>query len=348
MSDLWYKKLGFYSNPFNIKPAAFDDELVAYDLSFIHKMIDKGEMVFIEGEYGTGKTTILKNVIGHYKGKNRMIYYSFNNADEFNLDALLDGANTFWRKMAGLKMKDIILLLDEVQTMKTSDMKKLLKPYKDGIVKSVVFVSHDYELSKFPEEFSKLLAGNVIKTVNLATKEAIALVKRRIGSISLLPDNMIAKIFLISGKNPRRLLEYCEDVCRYAVELEDETVTDYHLNEVLGKVIKENKKDKEKKRKNIAKEEVKEIIEAKPVVAVEKKEKKKELPVIEEPYLEIKPLPEQQENNSKEKKFKINKLVGEDKKNSLGTIVENPEEKEKKEEKKEDNPEYKIYFLDNE
>ncbi len=347
MSELWYKKLGFYNNPFSIKPAAFDDELVAYDLSFIYKKVDKGEMVFIEGEYGSGKTTILKNIIGHYKGKNRMIYYSFNNADEFNLDGLLEGANTFLRKVAGLRMKDIILLLDEVHTMKTADAKKLLKPYKDGIIKSVIFVSHDYSLTKFPEEFNKLLNGNVIKTVDLSTKEAINLVRKRIGSLVLLPDNMIAKIFLVAGKNPRRLLEYCEDLCRYAVELEDDKVTDYHLSEVLGNVIKENQKNKARKTKQKAKEEVKAVVAAKPVI--EKKEKKPQVKEPkEEPYLEIKPLPEQEP--PKEKRFKINKLVSDDKKNALGTIVENDEEqkKEKKEGRREDDPEYKIYFLDNE
>jgi len=50
---------------------------------------------------------------------------------------------------------------------------------------------------------------------------------------------------------------------------------------------------------------------------------------------------------SKEKKFKINKLVKEDKKNSLGQIVENEEPKEEsKKEQPEETPEYKIYFVD--
>ena len=44
---------------------------------------------------------------------------------------------------------------------------------------------------------------------------------------------------------------------------------------------------------------------------------------------------------SKEKKFKINKLVSDEKKNSLGEIVEKNEE-----DLKEEASEYKIYFLD--
>jgi len=34
---LWYKKLGFHNNPFSIKPAAFRDELVAYDMPFCRR-----------------------------------------------------------------------------------------------------------------------------------------------------------------------------------------------------------------------------------------------------------------------------------------------------------------------
>ncbi len=355
MNDLWYRKLGFYSNPFSIKPAAFDNELVAYDMSFVYKKIENGEMVFLEGDYGSGKTTILKNIISRFRGKNKIIYYSFNaSEDGFNLSQLLNGANSLLRRVAGFKIKNIIMLLDEVHTMKATDAKKLLKPYEDGTIKSVVFVSHDYGLTSFPEEYKKLLNGNIIKTINLTAQEAIALVKKRIGNLDLLSDKMIAKIFLLSDKNPRRLLEYCEDLSRYALEMGDNKVTDYHITEVLGKVIKERQKKRVVKKQEIVVEEknvkprkerkqrreesiVEEILTARPLVdeVIEISEKEEEIkPRVEkeETIIEIKEIP--QKDLSKEKKFKINKLVKEDKKNSLGTIVENEEPKEepKKEE----------------
>ena len=79
--NLWYKKLGFHNNPFNIKPGAYDNELVAYNMPYIYKKIDNGDMVFIEGYYGSGKTTILKNIIN----KNRPL-----NTADLKDDRLID------------------------------------------------------------------------------------------------------------------------------------------------------------------------------------------------------------------------------------------------------------------
>ncbi|NTV24156.1 MAG: AAA family ATPase [Nanoarchaeota archaeon] len=318
MSDSWYRKLGFSSNPFNIKPAAFQGELVAYDVDFIYSKIDSGEMVFIEGQYGTGKTTILKSIINRYKGKNKIIYYSFNEGESvFNLASLLDGANSLIRKITGVKEKNIILLLDEVHTMKQHDAKKIIAPYKKGIVKSVVFVSHDFDMVKFPEDVLELLNGNVIRTVNLSTKEAVELVRRRIGDIDLFSDRTISRLFMQAEKNPRKLLEYCEDVARHAVMMGDSIVTDKHIVDVLGEY---------------------KPAERKPVPAVQTQTAP--LPVIEAPR--PRPAPAQAVKvEEAAKKFKINKLVGGEKKNTLGAIIENPPESDNKEE-----PEYKVYFLD--
>jgi energy-coupling factor transporter ATP-binding protein EcfA2 len=346
MDELWYRKIGFQSNPFSIKPAAFNNELIAYDMSFIHKKIEKGELIFIEGEYGTGKTTILKNVISHFKGKNKIIYYSFNDGRKFNLKSLINGANSLLRKVTGLKIKDMILLLDEVHTMNKSDVQKIMSYYRDGTLKSVVFVTHDYSLVHFPDEVESLLDGNIIQTVNLSIPEAVALVKKRISGVDLLSDTMIAKLFNLSKKNPRRLLSYCEDVSRYAVEMGDYKVTDQHIKEVLGDVAKTKKKakpakkrskkkssqkkqSKQAKHKTEKQEKISEIeTKTKPEPIQVKKEKKSSEPVIEI---------EDKDDNSK--KYKVNKLVVDSRSNPLGTVSE-------KETEDEETPEYNFFVYD--
>ena len=61
---LWYKEYGFHNNPFSIKPAAFHSKVIGYDLSEIFDKVDNGKVLFIEGKFGFGKTTILKHIIG--------------------------------------------------------------------------------------------------------------------------------------------------------------------------------------------------------------------------------------------------------------------------------------------
>ncbi len=342
---LWYKKLGFHNNPFSIKPAAFRDELVAYDMPYIYKKITNGEILFVEGEYGTGKTTILKNIIRRFRGENRIIYYSFNTGD-FNLNALLDGANSFFRKVAGLRVKNIIMLLDEVETLKNQEAKQLLNYYRDGTIQSIVFVSHDYDHVKFPSEVETFLNGNILRTVDLSLNEALDLVKTRIGGINILSDNMAVKLFKLANKNPRRFFAYCEDVIKYAVEIGDDEVSDFHVNEILEDVIEEQKKVVKKVvRKVVKKPVIKKTVtkKAKPKVKPKKTVKKKPA-VVKKPKKVVKEKPK-----PVPKKYKVNKLVEDTKKSGLGTITakEEPEPIAEKTDSDDDVPEYKVYFFDN-
>ena len=63
--EMWYTKLGYAHNPFIIKPGFFDDEVVGYD-SEVDKLVSllkDGEMAFLEGHFGLGKTSILKTQV---------------------------------------------------------------------------------------------------------------------------------------------------------------------------------------------------------------------------------------------------------------------------------------------
>lgn len=338
---IWYKKIGFNSNPFSIKPAAFQPEVVAYDLDYIFEKIESAEILFLEGNYGTGKTTILKNIISKFRQSNKIIYYSFNDGENFDLVSLLNGANSFVRKVTGLKHRNIILLLDEVHTMTKSHAKEILKYYQNGVIQSVVFVTHDYSEANLPEDLKLYLEGNVIKTVPLSQSEAIELVENRIGNIDLFSKKILKRIFEIADKNPRRFLEYCEDVAKYAVEMEDYKVTDFHVDNVLEEAIKENKKNQslntveEKKSSSENKE-----IQPKPKIEIKEVEK------VDEVKLEV----ESSDKPKKEKKFKINKLV-EGSKDPLGTVEaslpEHESEAQKEPSSEDEIPEYKVFVFEN-
>ncbi len=356
MSEPWYRKVGFFSNPFSIKPAAFHDELIAYDLDFIYRKIDNGEMLFIDGTFGTGKTTILKNIINRYKGKRRVIYYNFNRADkEFVIEKLLSGATTFVNKMLGMMPKDVILLLDEVTVIRNQDAKSLLTYYDRGNIKSVVFVNHDYYSVKLPAEIEKLLEGNVIRTAQLAGDEAVALVRKRIGEISILSDSMIRKIFANSEKNPRRLLENCEDICKYAVENGDVEVDEQHINEVLGlkataKTAKKARKPavpKAKKAEPVKRPEMKvdPVKEEKPAAKAEAKPKAVKRPEKKPEVVQIEN--SEEEPKERQKKFKKNKLLEETKGETIiphHQVMGEEEPSVSEKGKKDDVTEYNIVF----
>lgn len=230
--EIWFKKLGFYNNPFSIKPAAFSDEIYGHNAQDIINRIDNGGILFIEGAYGKGKTTILKRVIRELGGKKKVVYYSCNRKeDNINFDELLTGGS-FLGRLFNIKTKGMILLLDESQDMNMNDCENLSNYYNEYF-KSIVMVGNDFNAKRFSDNFKKLVDGNVIKLGKLSPEDATNIVRKRVGNLDILDDETIVHIFSKSGDNPRRLLKNCEQVCKHAFDLGYDKVTKEHVDAVL-------------------------------------------------------------------------------------------------------------------
>jgi|SRR3989344_141382 len=232
--EIWFKKLGFYNNPFSIKPAAFSDELFGYNVQDIMDKINNGEVLFIEGAYGKGKTTILKKIIRQFGGKKRVVYYSCNRKeDEIDLEEILKGRYGFFGRMFNIKPKDMILLLDESQYMNEKDSENLAYYYNDHYFRAIVLVSHDFFSIKMSDGLKKLVNGNVIKLNKLNPEDSVSLIRKRIGDVDIIDDETIKLIFSKSDENPRRLLKNSELVFKHAFDRGYEKVTKEHVEAVL-------------------------------------------------------------------------------------------------------------------
>ncbi len=235
-TDLWYRHFGFRSNPFTMKPGLLNDEVIAYDLDSLFSKIDYGEVIFVEGPYGTGKSTILKNIINEFGGKRQVVYYSANRRGKpIDFYALLKGKYGFFGKVFRGLPSDMILLLDEADSMTEEDFENLREYYEQGNFKSIVMVADSFDKLKISDYFFDLVKDNIISLTELDESEAIMLIRSRVGDLDFLPDDVIKKIFRLSGKNPRTLLKNCEDVCRYAFRHGAATVTEQHVEKALGK-----------------------------------------------------------------------------------------------------------------
>lgn len=230
----WYKEIGYAANPFSIKPLAYNEEIYGYDTDSIFTKIDDGQVVLIHGQYGKGKTAILKKIIRRFGGSRKLIYYSCNRTeDTIDFDRLIEGRFGLFGKALGIKSSDLIILLDEAQDMKPADT-QVLKEYYKKYFKSIVLVTHDAKLVTEMNGITDLLGENVIALTPLTSDDAIKIVRKRIGNIQLLSDDMIRKIFEKSDANPRHLLKNCEDVCRHAINNGYSEVKEEHLS-VIGK-----------------------------------------------------------------------------------------------------------------
>lgn len=234
---MWWRKLGFYTNPFTIKPAPFDNKVFGQDqiLEDLYYKIPAGTMSFIEGKLGAGKTTILKNIIAKFRGRGRVIYFSCNRIDtELNIEELLKGRYGFWGKLFGMVPKEMIVLLDEAQQLSSVNTERIKYFFDQGNIKSVVFTGLDYSNTNLHESIKDRIGNDgVFKIKDLSEDQAVALIRNRIGNTVVVNDNVIKRVWHLSGKNPRRLLQRMDKIFRYAVENMETEIKEEQLNKIF-------------------------------------------------------------------------------------------------------------------
>lgn len=235
--DTWYKQLGFYNNPFSIKPAAYHNEVLGTN-GVVDQVLDKirsGSILFIDGEYGTGKTTILRKIINEFGGKKKIVYYSCNRSENgLDVGRLVKGGRGFFGKLFGTDPKNMILLLDEVQDLNKEDCEELHQSFENSTFKSIVLVSKEFKDVNFGNGLKNLIGKNVVKMKKFNNDEAVEFVRKRIGNLKILPDSTIKLLNKKSDENPRKLLKSCEEVCKYAVENFEDEVKEEIVKKVLG------------------------------------------------------------------------------------------------------------------
>ena len=192
--DNWYRKLGYYNNPFSIKPAAYHDDILGANkiLSQLNNKINKGSMAFIEGEFGTGKTSALKKIIYKFMGEKKVIYYSCNRTEkDIDFDELLHSRYGFFGRLLKIKPSEMILLLDEIDEMNKKDCDTLFEYYHQGYFNSIVLVCPDFNRARLTKEHKELVKCNEYILGNIDKSEAVRLVRKRISNLKIISDMMI-------------------------------------------------------------------------------------------------------------------------------------------------------------
>lgn len=188
----WYNNLGYKENPLSIKPNPkynlfFDDKNLKED---IISNINKNKNVILRGVFGTGKTSILKQIIKEHGGKNKIYYFNaYSKSSPINYDKVLRNAGGFFSKLFKLKSKDVILFVDEAHHLKDEKLEDVLN-YN---FKSIILVSSNQSYlppSKIKDKFKE--------TINLGRFtdfDALNIVKDRLGEDQeLLDDGEILSI----------------------------------------------------------------------------------------------------------------------------------------------------------
>ncbi len=217
MADVWFRKVGFSRNPFNIKPAAFSYELFGISLDGVLSGIEEGKVLFVEAPLGYGKTTMLKGIIHRFGGRKKVIYANVLPYEKVDVKSLLKRSSIANYVTGNLPM-GMILVVDEAQNMMPGNSAEVFEFYRSGNVRAVVFFGTRYNQDGFTDEIRAMMNGNVVRLSRPTPEQAISIVRSRIGNLPILSNEIILSAYQRANGSPRRLLQICEDLCRAAVE----------------------------------------------------------------------------------------------------------------------------------
>ncbi|MEK7224356.1 MAG: ATP-binding protein [Bacteroidota bacterium] len=207
----WYEEMDFDSNPFDkeTKLIGFEDLLDEMLYAIV-----SGNMIFIEGESGSGKTKLLKEAIERFGGHGKVIYVNCKKIhNDLNIERLLkDRYGWFATAILNKKPRNMILLLDEVEHLSRKNSERIKYYFDQNYVRSVVFSGSDMESAGLSDSLRHRVHKKLI-IKNLSDYEAVQLVREKVGN-EIISDRIIKHIYKISGRNVKRFMENCEKVCK--------------------------------------------------------------------------------------------------------------------------------------
>lgn len=253
----WYEDLGFEENPF------VDTEnttLIGYDdaIQEINYRIAAGDILFIEGEEGTGKTALLKRVIARFKGRGKIVYLDGKKIEKnINITETIRKSRGFWQRMMGREPENLILLMDDVEKLTRKNSERIKYFYDQNYIRAVIFTGRNYKNTEFTESLKERIS-KVIELKEPSEEDTVEIVKARLNYTQTIPEDIIKEIYKKSNGNIKTVMENCSKVLDHAIrEQGTTTITMEHLS-IIG--ISKPEKKEEKKKKEEDKEKKKEEI----------------------------------------------------------------------------------------
>ncbi len=250
----WYEVLKFKSNPLDVRP---NPNLVGLEKEEqkLKSHILKEEICFLNGLTGTGKSSLLMKLQREMKGHSFIYLDAHDLPESFNLEESLREKRSFFDKLSFRKYpkKKPVLIIDEFQATSPGLIlearAKWENPYQKRI-KSIVICQISKYLKNVTPSFKERLGSRIVVLRTLDEDELKEVLRRRlynsktkINYIDKLSEDALSFIVRCSGGNPRRLLEYADEIFdfhhtkfgEYNPILKEGYVVSYHgAKEILG------------------------------------------------------------------------------------------------------------------
>ncbi len=228
----WYEELGMDVNPFENNMLTIGHEEVLKEVFYT---IFAGNMLFIEGSAGSGKTNLLRGAVRKFGGRKKVIYVNCKKINNgLNIERVLKSRYSWLGRLFNIKPKNMILLLDEVEHLSEKNSERIKYYFDLNFLRAVIFTGKDFKKAGLNKSIKQRIA-KVIKLKPLTDYEAVKAIKSMIGD-DLLNDRAIKKIYKHSEKNIGLLVDNTKAVLKKMATEKKQKLSEEELNKILEEI----------------------------------------------------------------------------------------------------------------
>ncbi|MBI2176272.1 ATP-binding protein [Candidatus Woesearchaeota archaeon] len=224
----WFEEFGFDENPFSTDPAfsARSSAGLEKPLADLEYYINSGSIVFVEGAEGSGKSVLLQKLSGKLGGRVVFIDAVLGDVD---VTAIVKSRASLLGRLLGNSPRNLVLLVDNAAALSPRSLELLKYHYDNNHFGAVVLAGTVLKSSGLSPSVIDRIGNRVVKVPALAEEDALLMVRNRLGNSGLFSEEVVRKIYKLSGKNARRFLQLCERACKEAAAAKSSSVGEEHL-----------------------------------------------------------------------------------------------------------------------
>ncbi|MBT4174192.1 AAA family ATPase [archaeon] len=225
----WYEELDYDENPFEVNTRMVGQENL---LDEAYYTIMSGNILVIEGDEGTGKTKLLREVIRKFGGKGKVVYMNSKQIEkELNIEDIVVKKSGFMGWLFKKYPKNMVLLLDDVEKLSEKNNERIKYLFDMNHIKAVIFATKNPNKLNFTESLLQRIRKNM-QVETLSDYEAVQVIREKVGN-NCLNDRIIKEVYHQSDKNMKKFLENSETVCKAYVD--NKEITEKDVNKILAK-----------------------------------------------------------------------------------------------------------------
>jgi len=217
--DTWYEVLGFKENPLDVRPNPRLVGLEGEEERLVNH-IRKGEICFLNGPTGSGKTSMLRRVQARLSDHSFIYLNAEDLPNNFNLFDEIQGKRGFFDRITFKKYpkKKPVLLIDEFQATNPNLVLEAKGKWEGNKgIKGVVIAQISRQLQNVSGSFRDRLGKRIINFKSLNPDEMREVLKFRltheksgIHYFDKLSKETVNLLISCADSTPRRLLEYSD------------------------------------------------------------------------------------------------------------------------------------------